>query len=443
MISAPNRLQQLSGSKWWPVLLLLLLVGACSSQKNTSGAPKGYEVIDTKPSQGNQPKKEAPYQAPNTNGTKPNKVKNNQKPFYNVALVLPFYLDSFPTASGGIYPQSRIGVEYYQGVLSALDTLKTQGLNIKLHVFDSYPETYLDVLIKGSKLSTMDLIIGPVFNSSMKLMAKYALEARIPVWSPFSPAGDITAQNQFFYIANPRTETHAQEMIRYTTDNFKNANILVLYQNNAQEKTYLEIYRKHLQSLNLKAKEKLIENSGSGLPRISTGEIGALLEERPNVVVVPSMSVPFILNLLREVYPLANKYDITLMGTPSMGNDVDLQLNYVNALNAHFTQTYFLKPGYYESSFYVNYLNKYANVPSEYAVNGYDQMMFLGTAMSTYGETFRMELEKLSYTGWGSSFNMGPAILQPNPAEGTPIDYWDNKHTYILRYNDYVLERAR
>lgn len=467
MISAQNRQQLLSGSKLWGVLIVLLLVGACSSQKNTYGPPKGYDVVgdDTKPTKPTVSPKDTvlPPIVDDIIDTLP---KYTHKPYYNVALILPFYTDSFPTVDGGIYPASKIGADYYNGVLSALDTLKQNGISIKLHVFDSYPESYIDALVKGSKLSTMDLIIGPVFNSSMKVMAQYGLAKGIPVWSPFSPASNITAKNPFFYIANPRIVTHAHNMIEFVTDSFNNANLITLYQFTELEKEFLEVYRNHIKNYNhqlslslmdsLKANpqyklrplvlnEKFIENHSSGLPKISTTLLeDMLLEDKPNVIIVPSMKTPFVLNVLRELFPLADKYDITLIGTPALANDVDLQLNYLNALKTHYSQSYYLDPSFYTSNFYSTFVERFKSEPSDYAINGYDQMFILGSMMKAFGTSFRTEMHRVAREGWGTGFAISPVILVPNANDTMPtIDYWDNQHLYMLRYNNYTIERVR
>ncbi len=466
MISAPNRQQLLSGSKLWLVLVTLLLVGACTSQRNTSGPPKGYDVVGENPAPSKPPVSPKDTVLPPIIDIIDTFPKYTHKPFYNVALVLPFYTDSFTTADSKIYAPSQIATDYYSGVLLALDTLKQKGLSIKLHVFDSYPESYLDVLVKGSKLSKMDLIIGPVFNSSMKVMAQFGLEAGIPVWSPFSPAGNIAVQNPFFYMANPRIVTHAHNMIEYVTDSFKNANLITLYQFSDLEKEFLEVYRNHIKEYNhqlsltlidslkvnpqyktrpLVLTEKFIENHSSGLPKISKNEIEALLVKgKPNVLIIPSMKTPFVLNVLRELYSLTDEYDITLVGTPTLGNDVDLQINYLNALKAHYSNSFYLDTAFYQSNYYHKYVKRFGTEPSDYAVNAYDQMFFLGTMMKEFGTSFRIKMNHVAFEGWGAGFDMNPVILAPNAIDTLPtIDYWDNQHLYMLRYNDYSLERVR
>jgi len=461
MISALNRQQLLSGSKLWLLLICLLTLNACFAQRKSHGAPKGYDIIDDNtpapPATGNSISDTIiPVVTPGgTDGT----AAFKHKAVYNVALVLPFYLDSFPTFDGGLYPKAQIGIDYYKGALMALDSLQKVGLNVKLHVFDSYPDTYLEVLTTSGKLKGMDLIIGPVFNSSMKLMAKYAMAAGIPVWSPFSPAADITSKNPYFLMANPRVETHAKKMIEFVTDSFSNANIITLYQFTDQEKRFLELYRAHIaacnQKLNLSTatfkpqpivlKEKYIENYGSGLPKISATEIKALLVDgKQNVILVPSMKIPFILNIIRELYPLVDNYDLTLVGTTTMGNEVDLQLNYLNGLKVHYTQSYYINPALYDSDFYSGYVAKHHAEPSEYALNGFDQMLFLGNAIKKFGTSFGQQINNLSFEGWATGYKMNPVQLQPSVTDtAVVIDYWDNQHVYILRYNNYTLERAK
>lgn len=458
MTSVRSHHQLLSGSKLWLLLLCALFVGACSSQKKAGGPPKGYEVVGDTKGEPKPPKTPKDTILPPIDDIIDSLGKYKHKEVYNIALVLPFYLDSFPMADGGIYTPSRIGVEYYKGVLSALDTLKKSGLSVKLHVYDSYPETYLGDLIKGNGLKKMDLIIGPVFNSSMKLMAEYAKREGIPVWSPFSPAGDITTQNPFFFIANPRIETHAEQMIQFAADSFSKSNLIVLYQFNDHDKRYLEIYRNYIETHNQaiddsllfnprykKAKIKVTEKFIEDLGKISTSQLEGLLDvNKRNVFIVLSMKVPFLVNLLRELYPLVGKHEISMIGTPALGNDVDYQLDYLNALDVHYTQSYYLGPDFYESDFYASFWETYKIEPSEYSVNGYDQMLFLGVLLKKYGLNFRVELHNDVFEGIGNGFTMQPVQLPMKDNKTTMgIDYWDNQHIYILRIKDFLVERVR
>ena len=84
-----------------------------------------------------------------------------------------------------IYEGSLPFLEAYEGILIAVDSLRSLGLNVELDVYDIGGDTTeLNRLIWSGKLNDADLIIGPVFSSNLNRMAAYAAERNIPIVSP-------------------------------------------------------------------------------------------------------------------------------------------------------------------------------------------------------------------------------------------------------------------
>jgi LysM repeat protein len=124
----------------------------------------------------------------------------------NVAVLLPFYqkenavrieIDSSKFRNGKkvykpnkmpedwIYPGSLDFVEMYLGILLAVDTLRTLGLNVTLHTFDIKNDTVeITKLINSGVLAQMNLIIGPVYSHNLNKVAEYVRALGIPVISP-------------------------------------------------------------------------------------------------------------------------------------------------------------------------------------------------------------------------------------------------------------------
>lgn len=92
-----------------------------------------------------------------------------------VTLFLPFTVDG--AAKDNI-------VDFYRGVLLAMEDLKAEGRSIELNVIDSKGrgDNFMQLILSGG-LQT-DLIIGPVYSQEFSLVLEYAEEANIPVISP-------------------------------------------------------------------------------------------------------------------------------------------------------------------------------------------------------------------------------------------------------------------
>ena len=89
------------------------------------------------------------------------KNKKESKKFSSIkaALVLPFNTDG----SGTRDEQIRM-VEYYEGFLMALDSLKKTGVSVDLHTFDSGKSTAsVNQVLQKAEMKNMDIIFGPAY----------------------------------------------------------------------------------------------------------------------------------------------------------------------------------------------------------------------------------------------------------------------------------------
>lgn len=99
------------------------------------------------------------------------------------SLLLPFHKDSKvnPTI-----------VDFYRGVLLAMEDLKNEGYDIELSVFDTEGSTEKieSIMADEPLFHEAQLIIGPVYENELSVVLPYATENNIPV---ISPLADITA----------------------------------------------------------------------------------------------------------------------------------------------------------------------------------------------------------------------------------------------------------
>jgi hypothetical protein len=79
-------------------------------------------------------------------------------------LLLPFYLDENqempvnPLEKKKIYPRSTFAVEFYQGVLVALDSISTEKVKFELLIFDTKGQdsSATDKILMKSEMKTVD-----------------------------------------------------------------------------------------------------------------------------------------------------------------------------------------------------------------------------------------------------------------------------------------------
>ena len=103
-----------------------------------------------------------------------------------VALLLPFMTnEATPSANTLRF------IEYYEGMLLAVDSLRNSGCSIELSVFDTGNGTKkVKEILKEDALKEANLIIGAVQNDQIAPVAEFAEKNNIKYVIPFTSKND-------------------------------------------------------------------------------------------------------------------------------------------------------------------------------------------------------------------------------------------------------------
>ena len=124
------------------------------------------------------------------------RLQQNEK--LNVALMLPMNINSKPNASY---------VEFYQGFLVGLDSLKRAGAaETKLTVYNTgHDQLKVQSIVNSTMFEGTNLIVGPVYEDELNPVLEYAHKHSVPVVSPLA---NITAvQSPALYQLSPAPQT--------------------------------------------------------------------------------------------------------------------------------------------------------------------------------------------------------------------------------------------
>ena len=132
-----------------------------------------------------------------------------KKDRYTISFVLPFSTDEGELLKlmgedkiTGYQPLASL--EFYEGALIALDTLERLGIKLNIHVFNHLKDSLSTaMLLQKEEIKKSDVIIGPVFNESLKAAAAVAKNQEVYLVSPLSPSNMFTDSNKYFVMANP------------------------------------------------------------------------------------------------------------------------------------------------------------------------------------------------------------------------------------------------
>lgn len=441
----------------WSYCILLFFIAGCSTQNVTSQPDTSPTLSPAEPTQevwqGEIPLPDLPL-GPDT---------------FDIGLVLPFFLDSVyrlpDTVEVNYYEKSTLAIEFYNGVKMALNQLSPVGFNARLHVYDDMNDK--ERVRKIAQLPTfknLDLLLGPVYNNNLRVMAEFAKRDSVFMVSPLSPAMNITSQNPYFIMVNPGIEVHCRKLFDYALQkNYRSNIILITRPGSAVEDEYADIFRKMLAQYHAETGDSSFQFTEVPFkPREETEGAASVDEtlakyfspEGKNIVIVPSVDKAYNHSIARKLFPFieppkeiqdAQTFDICLLGLPAWGDQEELRLDYAQKLNVHFTSADFIQPDFYSPAnpFYKSYVDSFHAEPSEYAIKGYDLMLFFGNLFVKYGAQVDSMLCVERYNGIHTNFHFGihPALTPAQlPVDSIPVipitDFIENKYVHLLKYEE-------
>ena len=358
-----------------------------------------------------------------------------------VALLLPLYIkensqrsyiDSSEYRNGNrvyktvkraeewIYPNSELFIEFYEGILLAVDMLRGKGLDIDISVFDTGADSaVVNRLISSGRLRGMDLIIGPVYSYNVEQVARYAKNYRIPVVSPLATRNpDILSANPYLFKVQPSQEV-VQEVMASKVSDYYDHNIILVHSDTAWNKNLSsgfknKIFREMRYMIPFdEINFKQVFFKGRSAYNDTINILGhAMSKVMPNLVIIDSDNLAVMSEVLVNVHTLLRYYDIKVIGYPEIQWIDNLDPQYFYELGLMF-----LTPGW------VDYKQQ-------------DVKNFI----TRYRDKFKMEPHLRSYA-W-QSFDIASYFISGIALNGNDFKYRPNNHNPDLLQVDYRFKRA-
>lgn len=166
-----------------------------------------------------------------------------KKSVYNVGLFLPFY---YRTDSASLVRVERNWTSrMYYGAKIAVEKLQEEGVEINLIPIDTRDARKpLNQMVQEGELDSLDLIIGPVTESSINEVSAFSTERKINMINPLSSNSEIMSSNPFAFLYYPSNESLAIRAANYAKEHFtENKNAAVFY-SGFSDKPRADLYKK-------------------------------------------------------------------------------------------------------------------------------------------------------------------------------------------------------
>ena len=295
----------------------------------------------------------------------------------NAALLLPFYLDMNDTLKAynksrnptPIYNESRTAIEYYSGVLLALERLKTLGYSVDLKVLDVSNDSVFMTILDSTILDDRSLIVGPLYsNQFKKLTNRYGVDTNRRLVSPLSYKNVIkNYENSYQFV--PFSNVQIDSIVALISKKYISEHLLIV--GREQEMSLVRKFKSSISSTtNIKYKSYISE----GIP--DKEMMKQKLDESENIVIVASNNRAFV---SRVIPMLASMEDtlFTVYGLESWNRFSSLDEIELNLLNVHYPSVFFQDKNQLFYDFRNNYHHRFKEYPSKYAYAAYKQFLFL------------------------------------------------------------------
>ena len=301
-------------------------------------------------------------------------------------------------------------VEFYEGILLALDSLKKQGVSVDLHIYDSGDkEASIRPILSQPEMRDMNLIIGPVHDTHIAEAAAFADTTGIRMVLPFSRQVDEVFTNPYIYQVNtPQSYFYSEVYDRFFMQ-FPQPNVIFFDSPEEEDDDMVDGFKRELTDRGVPY-TVLLADTATNKDSILT----CLDIEHENILMMTSEKSGSLNNMI-PIFQLvvrdtaATKYDIHLFGYPQ----------YQVYTNNHLSSFYEIDT-YFYSSFYTNnllpaakefhqkyrrtYSKEIVNRYPKYAILGFDVAYYFLSAFHLYGTDIDNRINEMTYTPLQTGF---------------------------------------
>ena len=352
-------------------------------------------------------------------------------------------------SAGSIYDGSIPFLEAYEGILVAVDSLRSLGLTVEMDVYDtgSDTNTVSSLLISGS-LNNADLIIGPVFSSHLEQIAPWAAQRDIPFVSPV-PLRDrnIVENKPTLYRVIP-SEAVIRDFIADELRSHPDSKVIFLHADSAMyDPATAALWQKVVDATGdttAARTGRLVTHHFTGVTskrnvysNVSTME--SLLDaDRENIIVMATTQTPVVSSAFSALHGLTKRFDIKVLGYPEIRGLETIDLKYYYDLELIIpTESYvdFESPA--AKAFSSMFMKKFRTEPmaESFAWRGFDIAWYFIAGIATGGRSFLAD---------PGTFNPALLCLEPDFRRDSRQNGFENGGIFILRYHrDMTIEINR
>ena len=327
-----------------------------------------------------------------------NKKASEKISTIKAAIVLPFNTDGTGTRD----EQVRM-VEYYEGFLMAVDSLKEKGVSIDLYTYDSgKTDASVNAILSKPEMKSMDIIFGPAHSAQIKTMSDFAEKNNIRLVVPFSSQNENVFTNPNIYQINTPQSYLYSEVYEHYLRKFPNAHVVFLDAGtgHTDKDPFIKGLKEELKNNQIAFKELKGEAINPKGMKLVVDSL------RENVIIPTSGKSVVLTKVLPQLVITAREhpnYNMKLFGYPEWQTYTDDWLASFFELDTYFYSSFYTNNLFPEAIKFTNAYRKWyskdmANTFPKYGILGFDTAFFFLQGLHKYGSNFEESMNQMQVT---------------------------------------------
>ena len=327
-----------------------------------------------------------------------NKKESKKMSTIKAAVVLPFNTDGTGTRD----QQVRM-VEYYEGFLMAVDSLKQMGVSIDLYTYDSGKSTEsVKNILNKAEMKNMDIIFGPAHPEQVKPMAEFAQKNNVRLVVPFTSKGEDVFNNPSVYQINTPQSYLYSEVYEHYIRKFPNAHVVFLdaQTGHTDKDDFIKGLKEELKNNQITFKELKGESINPEGMKLAVDSL------RENVIIPTSGRNVALIKILPQMVITSREhpnYNMKLFGYPEWQTYTDDHLASFFELDTYFYSSFYTNNLFPAAIQFTNAYRKWfskdmANTYPKYGMLGFDMAFFFLQGLHKYGSNFEENMNQMPVT---------------------------------------------
>ena len=358
---------------------------------------------------------------------------------YKIAVFAPIFIDSAFNGNnykvtGNYIPKTMLpGLDFYNGIMMAIDSLQKEKANIEVIFFDSKSSQEPMKKILALKVwDSVSLIISSFKDrADIKPLADFALSKEIPLVSATYPNDGGITENPFFILLNPTLKTHCEGIYKHIQKNYSTGNLVYVKRKGRLEDEIQSIFTEMGKTTPaIPLKYKTIE-----LSDVFTIENlqNVLDSNRQNIVICGSVNEGFGIKLV-NILQSNKKYSAIAIGMPTWDGLKDLNKPSMDETNkgieiVYSTPYYFSKNTSLVKHLASKYKETFFARASDWFYKGFETMYYFSNTLTKNKGLIFNHLTDKDFTIF-NEFEIEQVL--PNKDAVLP-NYWENKKLYFFK----------